>query len=449
MYRPHWETTHLHFAITSKQYIPCHPVFFGVALLLFSHLTPAWALGAENTPASTSFQAAQKSFQAKNYQQALTLFKQARAAGLDKPALFYNIGVCSYKLGLYEEATNAFLHTATFPKMAALAYYNLAVVAEKQNDPDAAISWLEKSQTSAGEQDEKLLLLAQTALARIQSKQGLTDNWIRYVSLGFGYDDNVSMVDSADLELTSDEEDSFTDVMAFVRSPLLGDSATQGPYLLGGLSFRDYTALNEYDTGSLRMEGRYRKKNRGFQLEGAAGYSYVFWDNSGYSHGPLISLQAKHPVGDASSYRLRYEGQHLKMLNSTFDYMRGWQHRTTAEFSTKFKSSGLIIGYSLEANERRDKESSPRRHLISAAVELHLVERLTINVGASYRASTYDIAYSEDRTEDRYEASLLLNYTLSKKWDLRARASRTVNISSSSPYDYSRNLTSISLGYTF
>ncbi|MBU0681873.1 MAG: hypothetical protein KKD73_10685 [Proteobacteria bacterium] len=421
---------------------------FWLGLLLLCHLVIPEALRADNLPASSFFQAGQKSFQAQDYEQALGLFKQAQAAGLDKPALFYNIGVCAYKLGHYEEATKAFLHTATFPKMAALAYYNLAVVAEKQDDQDAALSWLHKV-TTTEPRDEKLVLLAQTALSRIRSRQELSGQWTRYVALDFGYDDNVALVDYDDLGLTSDEEDSFTDIFAFIRSPLLGKSASQGPYLQGSLSWRDYTKLHEYDSGSLQMEGRYRKNAKGFRLESGAGYSYLSWDGAGYSQSPLFSLHAKHSLGDASSYGLHYEAKYYDILDSDYDYQRGWQHRASADFITQSELYRLLIGYSLEENDRHDKESSPRRHLLHAAFELHLIDHLAITVAASYRDSNYDPSGIDDRNEDRYEMSLRLGYSLSNHWELTALASRTINISTAPLYDYRRTMTSLSLGYNF
>ncbi len=443
------ETSILHCIAASKQLLPWPPIFLCLVLLLSHHIASAEGVRAENPPASSSFQAGKKAFQSKEYDQALTLFKQAEAAGLDKPALFYNIGVCSYKLGLYEEATKSFLRAATFPKMAALAYYNLAVVAEKQADLDAALSWLQKSLNSAGPRDDKLVLLAQTALSRIRSRNDLSDHWTRYAALGIGYDDNVAMLDSDDLELISAEEDSFADLFAFMRSPLLGSSVSQGPFLQGSLALRDYTDLNNYDTGSLRLEGRYRQKAGGFQLEGAGGYSYLFWDHSGYSQSPLFSLQAKRFIGGTSFYRLRYEARYLDILNSSYDYLRGWQQRATVEYAARTERYRLILGYSLEENDRHDQESSPRRHLLSAALEFQPLASFSITLAASYRDSFYDQSGRDDRNEDRYETSLQLNYSLSKNWELSGRYLRTINISTSPLYDYTRNMTSISLGYSF
>ncbi len=446
---PDRETLILPFAIAPHQLSRSRAVFFCLALLLFSHLSPSIALGNKTPSGSSSFQAAKKSFQAGDYEQALSLFKKAQKAGLDKPSLYYNIGVCSYKIGLYEEATKAFLQTATFPKMAALAYYNLAVVAEKQADLDAALSWLQKSIASAAEDDEKLLLLAQTALSRIQSKHEQAEQWTRFAALGIGYDDNVSIEANDDLELTSEEGDSFTDAMAFFRSPLFGKAASQGRFLQGSMSFRDYTDLDDYDVGILQVDGRYRIRAGGFHIEGGGGYSYLYWDDDSYSQSPLFSLQAKRSLSETSSYRLRYAAKYVHILNSSYDYLQGWQQRATMEFLHRSERYRLLVGYSLEVNDRDDRDLSPRRHLLSAQLGLYPVDRLTLTLTASYRDSYYDQAGSSDRNEDRYEASLLCTYTLSPKWEVRGSYSHTINISSSPLYDYRRSVTSIAVGYSF
>lgn len=438
----------LHLSTKSKQLLIYCLIFIWLSLLLCYQLATPGPLQAENLSASSSFQAARKSFKSGDYEQALSLFKQAQTAGLNKPALFYNIGVCSYKLGLYEQATNAFLHTATFPKMAGLAYYNLAVVAEKQDDLDAAITWLNKA-AGTGDKDEKLILLAETALSRIKDRKRQSGERIRFASLGFGYDNNVAMLESDDLERTSDKGDSFTDVFAFVRTPLGGKEGLASSYLQGSFSWRDYTDLHDYDSGTFRLEGRHHKNAGNFQIKGGAAYSYIFWDSASYSQSPIINLQANHPIGDASSYRLHYEVKYHDILTTNYDYLRGWQQRATAEFATQNDFYHLLVGYTLEENDRHDKESSPRRHLISAALEFHPVDRVAITVAATYRYSTYDLSGNDDRSDDRYEASLLLNYALSSKWNLRGHFNRTINISSSALDDYQKNMTSITLGYTF
>ncbi|MEN8258402.1 MAG: tetratricopeptide repeat protein [Thermodesulfobacteriota bacterium] len=434
---------------TSIQLLKHHPIFLGSALLLFCQLINHHTVRAENISPSSSFQQGQTSFKKGDFAQALSLFKQAQAEGLNKPALFYNIGVCAYKLGLYEKAKEAFLQTATFPKMAALAYYNLAVLAEKQGDSGSAISWLKKSIATAGSKDSKILLLSKTALSRILSRQGLLDSWTSYSALESGYDDNVSMIEGDDLELNSEEEDSFADIFTFVRSPFLGNSVSEGPFLQGSLSFRDYTELNEYDVGSLRLEGKYRKKAGTFHLEGGTGYNYVLWDDASYSQSPIFNLEVKRPLGHALSVRLRYEAKYQDILNSQYDYLQGWQHQATTEFSARHGAHSLVAGYSFEENDRRAKDSSPRRHLIKARIELYPVDKFYITLAASYRDSVYDLTSSPDRSEERYEASLQLGYTLSKKWRLAGRYTHTVNISNEDLYEYRRNVTSLIVGYTF
>lgn len=442
------------FIIKGKQLLTFRPFALCVLLLLlfFSQLIPVAVLSKENLSASTAFKAGQQCFQTGEYEQALAFFKKAQAAGLDKPALFYNIGVCSYKLGRYENAIEAFRRTATFPKMASLAYYNLAVIAEKQEDADAAIAWLKKSLATAGqgEEDKRLSLLAQTALSRIQKKQGGARTWTRYAALGVGFEDNVSMVESDDLNLISEEGDFFRDVFGFIRSPLLyGDSATGGLFFRGDLLLHDYADLNEYDTGTLRVEGWYQGNVGGLQLEGGTGYSYMLWDHSGYSQSPSFALQAGHPLGEKFFGLLRYEAKYYDMLNADYDYLRGWRHRVTTEFSTGSDRYRFKLGYTLEENDRAEQDYAPRRHLIQAALEMHSADQINIHFSVSYRDTTYEISGDNDIDEARYEVSLFFSYGLSQNLELSGRACHTDYDSNSSLYDFSINMASISIGYSF
>lgn len=425
----------------SRPLLPC------LALLLCL-MVPAPARAVQDGAASAFFAAGKKSFQAGDFADALAFFQQARAAGLDKPALFYNLGVCHYRLGHYDEANQAFLRTASLPAMAALAYYNLGVVAEKQGDRQAAITWLQKVAARAGKADGALVLLSRAALRRLQAGAEPGRDWTPYVALGLGYDDNVALVDQDELTTTSDEEDGFVDAFAFLRSPVLVPAVGQDLSLHGSLSWRDYTDLHAYDTGSLRLEGRYRLKADSLDLAGGLGYSYLSWDHAGYSQGPLFNLQTTGALSDAAAWRLRYEAKYHDIIMADYEGLQGWQHRATAEVFTTATDHRLLLGYTFEENNRQDNDLSPRRHLLTASLEMHPVDRFALTLGLSYRDSAYRHA-GPDRTEDRYEGSLLLSYALSAKWELSGHYSHTINISSSPLHDFRRTVTSLSLGYFF
>lgn len=435
------------FAITPHPGQGCRLLLLCLALLCCLTL-PVASRADQGDTASALFAAGKKSFQTGDFAQALTLFQQAQAAGLDKPALFHNMGVCHYRLGQYAAANKAFLRAATFPAMTALASYNLGLVAEKQGDRQAAIIWLQKVAVHAGEDDAKLVLLSRAALHRLQARQEGGQNWTPYVALGLGYDDNVALVDHDELSAASNRGDSFVDAFAFFRSPALNPAVGQDFFVQGNLSWRDYTDLHAYDTGSLRLEGRSHLNVSNLDLAGGLGYNYLSWDHAGYSQGPLVNLQAQHALTAGAAWRLRYEAKYHDILMADYEALQGWQHRATAEVFTTATDHRLLLGYTFEENNRQDHDLSPRRHLLNASLEILPLDRLSLTIGLGYQDSTYHQA-GPDRNEDRYEASLLLSYALSSQWELSGHCRHTVNISSSPLYDFHRTITGLSLGYFF
>jgi hypothetical protein len=405
-------------------------------------------LHADTSQASPPFQQGIIASKQGNYAEALTLFQQAEAAGLDKPALYYNIGVCSYKLGRYAEAEKAFRKTATFPQMAPLAYYNLGVVAEKQSDHENALYWLEKSYSSAAGNDEKLRILAANAVQTIKGKMQ-SPHWDRYVSLGLGYDDNVELVADNDILQASNQEDGFLDLFVYLRRPLGRDTSTAGSYLQSNISYLKYYELDEYDTGSASLEFFHWRHLGNYQLEGGGGYEYVLLEGNSYEQSPMISLQVKRPLWASSSLRLRYRLNYLDILDDDYDYLAGWRQRAMAELSRKWGDWYGYLAYTLELNDRDDEDYSPTRHSIAAGMNVKFLKNMGAAFYVSYRDSCYDIAAAEDRDEEQLDASASLSYYLPNGWEIACKLQNTHNESNDPAYDYIRNAVTVSVARFF
>src|SRR5690349_24989897 len=98
---------------------------------------PSWS----EDSADATFAAAQAAFEAENFSKARALFEQALAAGMQGPAIHYDIGAASYLGGDLPRAERAFLEVARTPSMAPLAYYNLGLVALERRDEREARGW--------------------------------------------------------------------------------------------------------------------------------------------------------------------------------------------------------------------------------------------------------------------------------------------------------------------
>jgi len=91
------------------------------------------AVGAQPAAAGTqAFNRAVTAFQTGNFQEALADFLEARREGIDSSQLTYDLGVTYYRLARYSEARHEFSALVDIPSLAALAHYNLGLVALRQ-----------------------------------------------------------------------------------------------------------------------------------------------------------------------------------------------------------------------------------------------------------------------------------------------------------------------------
>src|SRR5205823_3793992 len=91
------------------------------------------------TPGAQVFDQGISAFRAGDYRAALQSFLDARRAGLDTPALRYNLGATYYRLARYTEAEQEFEALARDPQWAPLAHYNLGLTAQHMGRPQQAI----------------------------------------------------------------------------------------------------------------------------------------------------------------------------------------------------------------------------------------------------------------------------------------------------------------------
>lgn len=423
-----------------------------VFLLLFAaNVWPALAQAEEVVNQSQSatllFQSGMEASKRGAYDQALEHFSAARAAGMAKPALHYNIGVCYYKLEKYQEAEEAFRKTAESPAMAALAHYNLGLIFLKKSDTDKAAYWFRRAYEDS--KNEKLRLMATNALDRLNGKNG-QDVWAQYASLGLGYDDNVELLAQTETLQTSGQGDFFTEVFGHISGPLGRSQVGSGFHVNMNAYLLHYFDMEDYDIGSVSLGLLYKEKVNTFQLEGGGEYAYTFLDNQSFEQTPTMSLQVKYPLQAISSLlRFRYRLSYLDILDDDYEYLTGWRHQALAESSWNWSRYSALLEYVLEMNDRDNPDYSPTRHSLTGVFCFRPYEGLQVALEGGYRKSEYDINNSVNRDEERFRADVRVSFYLKKGWEINGEYQYTDNDSNFEEYNYTSNMVVLSVGRIF
>lgn len=199
------------------------------------------------------FAAAQAAFEAEDFSKARALFERAQAAGMDGPAIHYNIGAASYLGGDLPRAESEFREVARTPSMAALAYYNLGLVALERRDARESRDWFERAVQESP--DKRLTELASRRLAELPERRA-PGTWSYYTRGGLGYDDNVALRSSSIDSAASGAADSYGEL-------IFAGSYSFGAWRLDtGAATLEYLEQDEYSQSVFSLGAA-----RGFRLD--------------------------------------------------------------------------------------------------------------------------------------------------------------------------------------
>jgi len=395
----------------------------------------------------TVFQSGIEAARDGDYQKALQYFLQAQEQGMDGGRLYYNIGVSHYKLGHYEAATQAFEQAARDPELQALAYYNLALVANAQHDKTAALAWAQRSLAST--QDEQLSRLAET-LARhlsVDRKPNAPTTTMLFSAHG-GYDDNVILQADSQLLTTSNQGDSFVDAFYFARVPL----ATKGPYSWNidtGIYAQQYFRLHDYNLSMLQAGGIVERRFPVWRLEG--GLSAAMYTLAGNGLYRTLTMKTTAHWRQADRHWKGFvEISAIDAANVSYEYLGGQLYRGGISASWRAEDSRRYsVGYTLENNDRKDLTTattftsySPLRQSLDLSVSTDIKDRLSGKLDLESRYSRYrdqNITTTTGplrRQEQRYRLGATLTYQLRDAVDLTAECRLLRNYSNIDRYDY-------------
>ena len=133
--------------------------------------------------------------------------------------------------------------------MAALAYYNLGLIALQRRDAREAREWFERATHEP--QDERLKSLTSQRLEELPQRRA-PGMWNLYTRGGAGYDDNVALRSGSIESSATGTEDSFAELY-------LASSYSIGAWRIdGGGSMLRYTTLDELSQSALFLWRRAR-----------------------------------------------------------------------------------------------------------------------------------------------------------------------------------------------
>jgi len=346
------------------------------------------------------------------------------------PAVHFNIGVCAYRLGRWSRAKSAFREVARTPQMAALAHYNLGLVALGDGQRDEAARWFAQAEREAA--DEALRSLATRQLAQLPRPP--VRNWVAFGSLTAGYDDNVALVSGGDVLGVSGTDDSFGELQMAATGPLVG------PWRFdGGIVLLDYQDLDSFDQLTVNGGARYRMPLGDWTGEAGLQLSYATLDSEGFQSKRMLLLQATRALTEEWRLRARYRFSHIDGLDD-FQGLDGHRQELGIRGAWHRDSWDISLDYRFDTTDYEDAALSFDRHQIAVDVQRGLDENWTVQAGLSFDHSSYDVA--TNGSEERFELTLGASRNLNDTWRVALRYAYADNQADLPEFKYQRNLVS-------
>ena len=424
-----------------------------VTVLLFSPLAFAQS-GLDH------FNQGVKAAKAGNHQKALIQFQAAKKLGLNTAALKYNLAVTYFQLEQYEAAEKAFIELTKVRKFKQIAYFNLGLVANKQNRRTTAIKYFRLADREGD--SHKIRVLAAEALHRLGApliRPAKHKAWIGSLSAGIASDSNVTQVNNTGVRAS--KSDNYHYLSGYGAYWLQGGRNAGTRLFLYGYSQRYATEssynFSQYGMGLARYDrlGDWRLRLGGFWNE------ITLWDKS-YQRILSGELRGEKALSKNTRLQLRYRASDIDELDPTYEYLAGSRQRFRAGTITRLDNKRFRVYYQLELNNRKDYVGttnpfisySPTRHSLRATGWLDLSRLWTLQLDGRYRYSHYnqaDIRSSgSTRREDR---QIRLSAQLSRKLDKNTKINMkymTINNRSNIAIEsYDRSITSIDISRSF
>jgi tetratricopeptide (TPR) repeat protein len=376
--------------------------------------------------ANDHFKAGRAAFESGNYSAALAEFEDAAAAGMNGPAVQFNIGVAAWRAGHLARADEAFSRVALTPEMAALAHYNRGLVALKRGDDEAARRWFTASGREAG--DQRLQQLAEAQLARLPPAP--VKNWVGFAAAAVGYDDNIALISTSSLPGTSDVADSFLEAQMAFSAPL--DRDWQIDASVFSIAYQD---LDAFDQWGVDGGVRYRFDAGNWANEIGMRVAHATIDGDALENAATLSIESRRELTTQLTLRGRYRHYNIDGMNE-FDGLTGRRNEIAARFEWQRSSWEVAAELLGDEGDYRNEMLSATRYRMSLDLQRAIPGGWTIGAEARRQHSSYDDSTSG--SEDLTEIALAVGKSLGSRWRLFARYAYADNEATLPEFQYHR-----------
>lgn len=438
------------------------PALVWIGLLIGVGLSAMPAFAGEDD-AGRAFREGVVAFQGGDLQRSRVLLEQAAAMGYSTSALHYNLGVVYYRLERYDRAETEFERLLDTPHRD-LARYNLGLIAKATGRTEQADRLFHEVANTAAEQ--KLRELARRQLDLQQRPVDDPMSWLLFASAGLGYEENLSLLpDTA----PSEDNDTYHELVFYTRGPLADLDANPGTTsrIEAQASYyqRHYHHDRPYNTDALKG-GLSWYADKGNVSRRIGVDQVYFWADSASreTHTGLYGdwRWSACTAGVSGRCQLTAEVTRVHPYEG-YEAYRGMQYNATGQYRTGLGDWQGSISYELELNDRANFSTdtqyvdvSPSRHRFELGVDYAASRSLLVGGELAYRLSRYNDAYrfpvgstfeSGHRSDDRYAASLQMEYAFLSAWSVVFDATYERNESSLSQYSYDNRSYQLTLSY--
>ena len=393
---------------------------------------------------SDAFEAGTAAFAREDFDAALAFFESALAAGLDGPAVHYNIGVCRYKLGRYAESREAFaLISERYPEMRGLAEYNLGLVALKQDDARRA----ERHFSAALEEsdDETIRYLAAEQLDRRQSlgarpsAQRPSPQELVIVDGQVGYDDNVLLLaDEIALPDGQSAESSFLELWGMLSRPI-GESGFRFDASMYALQYPD---ASMFDQSVLQIGSPYEWTFGSWRGEAVPQMSWTTIAGDVLDRRVAFGMTAEREIAPETTLEFRYFHDEIREGDSQYEFFAGDRDALEVRLDRRGERGRITLSHAVESNDREADAVSPRRSKWSVRYSYDLSTDWLIDMRASRRESRYS-RLADPRQEELKELELGMTRVLPEGWLVNATVAAGDNDSEVETVSYRRKRISV------